>query len=145
MATTNSPRKTLRGTHVLILAELPALSKITIVYFLLLSLMLCGHCGVLSEPCLGEGGLDCGDGSCVSEDARCDGFQDCQMTGKDEEDCGKSSDHATNTDDILNVKIFRDSNLLSKSFLLHSLTAGFLFPVMQLTSPAQTSTTAPTL
>ena len=53
--------------------------------------------GVRSEPCLGEGGLDCGDGSCVSEDARCDGFQDCQMTGKDEEDCGKSSDHARNT------------------------------------------------
>ena len=33
--------------------------------------------------------VDCGDGSCVSNDARCNGFQDCQTYGLDEENCGK--------------------------------------------------------
>ncbi|XP_022097859.1 uncharacterized protein LOC110983163 [Acanthaster planci] len=31
--------------------------------------------------------FDCGDGSCVSPDARCDGFKDCQTHGSDELDC----------------------------------------------------------
>ncbi|XP_022097847.1 uncharacterized protein LOC110983154 [Acanthaster planci] len=33
--------------------------------------------------------FDCGDGSCVSPNARCDGFQDCQVDGSDEIGCDK--------------------------------------------------------
>ncbi|XP_038052726.1 uncharacterized protein LOC119725394 [Patiria miniata] len=39
------------------------------------------------KPCPDERLFDCGDGSCLSVDARCDGFVDCQTDGRDELDC----------------------------------------------------------
>ncbi|XP_038052728.1 uncharacterized protein LOC119725396 [Patiria miniata] len=50
--------------------------------------MLNGNYSLKSEkPCPDARLFDCGDGSCLSVDARCDGFVDCQTDGRDELDC----------------------------------------------------------
>ncbi|XP_022097839.1 uncharacterized protein LOC110983148 isoform X2 [Acanthaster planci] len=51
------------------------------------SFMLFGNNSATDKTCRAKYLFDCGDGSCLSLDARCDGFKDCQIDGRDEANC----------------------------------------------------------